>query len=193
MVFTRKHEAGKPKTRLHKYKDARLCQRGVGYDANALYPSTMFQEMPCGKEKIVVYPYPSEAVAEFENRLKTKQWSGFAEVDISVPKELWGKLEEFSPLFQNSTIPNQAIPEHMKKYLRQINRTVIPGQKKVLGLLSANTILLYAPLFEWYLDHGLKITAVYLTIDFKPQKIFPWFVQQVTENGREGVSDPGIR
>ena len=55
-------------------------------------PSTMLQEMPCGKEKIVVYPYPSEAVAEFENRLKTKQWFGLAEVDISVPNELWDKF-----------------------------------------------------------------------------------------------------
>ena len=66
-VFTRKHKAGKTKIRSHKYEDARLCQRVLGYDANALYPSTMLQEMPCGKEKIVVYPYASEAVAEFEN------------------------------------------------------------------------------------------------------------------------------
>ena len=78
--------------RSHKYEGARLCQRVLGYDANALYPSTMLQEMPCGKEKIVVYPFPSEAVAEFENRLKTKQWFGFAEVDISVPNELWDKF-----------------------------------------------------------------------------------------------------
>ena len=70
LVFTRKHEAGKTKIRSHKYEDARLCQRVLGYNANALYPSTTLQEMPCGKEKIVVYPYPSEAVAELENRLK---------------------------------------------------------------------------------------------------------------------------
>ena len=68
---------------------------------------------------------------------------------------------------------------------------MIPGQKKLLGLLSANKILLYAPLLEWHLDHRLKITAVYRTIDYKPQKIFPWFVQQVAENRREGDSDPG--
>ena len=78
LVFTRKHEAGKTKIRSHKYEDALLCQQVLGYDANALYLNTMLQEMPCGKEKIVVYPYPSEAVAEFEKRLKTKQWFGFA-------------------------------------------------------------------------------------------------------------------
>jgi len=130
LVFTRKHEAGKTKIRSHKYEDARFCQKVVGYDANALYPSTMFQEMPCGKEKIVFHPYPSDAVAEFENRLKTKQWFGFAEVDISVPKELWDKFEEFPPLFKNSTIPNKVIPENIKNYLRRTNRTLLPGQKK---------------------------------------------------------------
>jgi len=137
LVFTRKHEAGKTKIRSHKYEDARFCQRVAGYDANALYPSTMFQEMPCGKEKVVFYPFPSEVVAEFENRLKTKQWFGFAEVDISVPKELWDKVEEFPPLFQNNIVPNKAIPENMKNYLRRTNRTLLPGQKKLLGLLSA--------------------------------------------------------
>ena len=78
----------------------------------------------------------------------------------------------------------------MKTYLRKTNRTAIPGQKKLLGLLSAKKILLYAPLLERYLDHGLKITAVYRTIDYEPQKIFSWFVQQVTENRCEGDSDP---
>ena len=115
LVFTRKHEAGKTKIRSHKYEDVRLCQRVVGYDANSLYPSTMCQEI---KEKVVVYPYPSEAVAEFENQLKTKQWFGFAEVDISVPNELWDKFEEFPPLFQNNIVPNKAIPENMKNRLR---------------------------------------------------------------------------
>jgi len=99
LVFTRKHEVGKTKIRSHKYENARLCQRVLGYDANALYPSTMLQEMPCGKEKIVVYPYPSEAVADFEDRLWTKQWFGFAEVDISVPNEFWDKFEKLPPLF----------------------------------------------------------------------------------------------
>ena len=40
------------------------------------------------------------------------------------------------------------------------------------------------------LDHGLKITTVYRAIDYEPQKIFSWFVQQVTANRREGDSDP---
>ena len=52
IVFTRLHEAGKTKIRGHQFEDARLCKKILGYDANALYLSTMLQDMPCGEEKI---------------------------------------------------------------------------------------------------------------------------------------------
>ena len=105
LVFTRKHEAGKTAIRSHKYENARVCRRVVGYDANALYPSTMLQEMPCGKEKVVHYENPAEELDNFIGRLRRNEWFGFAEVDISVPRELCEKCEEFPPLFYNSSIP----------------------------------------------------------------------------------------
>ena len=49
LVFTRKHDAAKTKIRSYKDEDARLCQQVLGYDANALYPSNILQEMRCGK------------------------------------------------------------------------------------------------------------------------------------------------
>ena len=50
-------------------------------------------------------------------------------------------------------------------------------------------MLIYAPLLKWYLDHGLKITAVYRTINYRPQKIFEWFVNEVANNRRKGDAD----
>ena len=50
-----------------------------------------------------------------------------------------------------------------------------------MGALSAQRMLVYAPLLLWYVEHGAVITKVYRTIDYKPAKIFPWFVEQVTE------------
>ena len=70
------------------------------------------------------------------------------------------------------------------------NRT--PKQNKLLRRLSGEKLLLYAPLLEWYLDHGLKITAVHRTIDYKSKKIFNWFVDKVTENRRKGDEHPDI-
>lgn len=40
---------------------------------------------------------------------------------------------------------------------------------------------------RWYMDHGVMITAVYQTIDYQADKVFPWFVEQVTEARRMGV------
>ena len=59
------------------------------------------------------------------------------------------------------------------------------NQPNLVGALSAETILLYAPLLKWYLDHGLKIRAVYRTVDYVPQKAFKRFVEKVTGNRRK--------
>lgn len=60
------------------------------------------------------------------------------------------------------------------------------NQRKLVAALSAQKILLYAPLLKWYLEHGLKIIVVHRTIDYVPQKTFKWFVEKVTENRRNG-------
>ena len=53
LVFTRVHEVGKTRIRSHQIAEPRLCKNILGYDANALYLSTMLREMPCGKERVV--------------------------------------------------------------------------------------------------------------------------------------------
>ena len=55
--------------------------------------------------------------------------------------------------------------------------------------MSAKKILLYAPLLAWYLNRGLKLTAVYRTIDYEPREIFSWFVNEVANNRRKGDAD----
>ena len=189
LVFTRKHVAGETRIRSHQYEDARLCRRILGYDANWLYPSTMMKEMPCGPGHITTYNNPMAAALVLPQLIGTKQWFGFAEVDIEVPRELWPDFEEFPPLFINRSIPDNLVPQHMRDYLRQSGRKRFPEQQKLLGVLSAKKILLYAPLLEWYLNNGLKVTAVYRTIDYKPREIFSWFVNEVADNRRKGDAD----
>ena len=254
LVFTRYHEVGKTKIRSHKYEDAKPCQKIQGYDANALYLSTMLREMPCGKEKVVNWggteqryvevdieiphwlhknlekscPFPIDkkllpaerggikveniaiyepllgwleengaeilaehrviiysAVEQFITALKEKSWFGFAEVDIKIPENLHEKFEEMCPFFYNKEVPKEAVPKHMLDYLEKTKRKFIP-QKKLMGALSAEKTLLYAPLLEWYIDHGAEITKVHRTIDYQPAVIFEWFVNQVTEARRTG-------
>ena len=189
LVFTRKHVAGETRIRSHQYEDARVCRRILGYDANSLYPSTMMKEMPCGPGFVKSYDNPEAYARVFPQFLWMEEWFGFAEVDIEVPEELWPEFEEFPPLFINRGVPDSAVPQHMHDYLQQSGRKRFPEQKKLLGVMSAKKILLYAPLLAWYLNQGLKLTAVYRTIDYEPREIFSWFVNEVANNRRKGDAE----
>ena len=92
LVFTRKRIAGQTRIRSHKFELARIVQRILGFDANSLYPSTMAKEMPCGKETVVHYEDPAQAVKDLIPRLYSKRWFGFAEVDIEVPPRFVGNI-----------------------------------------------------------------------------------------------------
>ena len=180
IVFTRYHVVSVIKIRVHQIENPRLCQNILGYDANALYLSTMLRDMPCGKEKVVHYTQEKGDAWVLTQRLKADTWFGFAEVDIETPEPLWPKFAEMIPFFLNKEVPSKAVPQHMLDYLQKTGRNRGDG-KKLVGALSAEKLQVYAPLLRRYLDHGAVITAVYRTIDYQAGKIFPWFVEQVTE------------
>ena len=188
LVFTRYHEVGVTEIRSHRIEEPRLCKNILGYDANALYLSTMLREMPCGKERVVHYDDDDEFQLQaslLTQRLKDGNCFGFAEVDIKIPEPLHSKFEEMCPFFFNKEVPIEIVPKHMLDYLTRTGRKRGDGIKLV-GALSAERLLVYAPLLLWYVDHGAVITKVYRTIDYKSAKIFPWFVEQVTEARRTG-------
>ena len=110
LVFMQYHEVGVTKIRSHQTAELRLCQRILGYDANALYLSTMLEEMPCGKEKVVHYTggWAARAPLHLAQRLKNGTWFGFAEVDIEIPEPLRRKFEEMCPFFYNKKVPVEA-------------------------------------------------------------------------------------
>jgi len=58
IVFTRYHEVGATRIRSHLYPTAKPYKRILGYDTNALYLSTMLNDMPCGEEKVTDYEDP---------------------------------------------------------------------------------------------------------------------------------------
>ena len=144
--------------------------------------------MPCGKEAVVRYNAPVEAVSCFTECLKAGAWFDFAEVDIKIPKRLWMKFEEMPPFFYTKQVSDEAVPQHMKAYCHRTGRTRGEG-KKLVGALSAQKLLLYAPLLRWYVEHGTAITAVHRTIGYQATKIFTWFVEQVAETRRTGDID----
>ena len=105
---------------------------------------------------------------------------GFAEVDIEIPQKLWMKFEEMPPFFFTKQIPDEAVPQHMKAYMERTGRKR-GARKKQVGGRSAQKLLLYARLLQWYMKHGTEITAVYRTIDYQATKALKRFVDRVTE------------
>ena len=118
-------------------------------------------------------------------KLKPGTWFGFAEVDIEIAEHLKPKFEEMCPFFLNKEVPIVAVPQHMKDYLQKTVRKRVDA-KKLVGALSTKKLLLFAPLLRWYIDHRAHISKVYRTINYKPAKIFPWFVEPVAEARRSG-------
>ena len=184
IVFKRHHESGVTKIRPHRVRTPKTCAKIVGYDANALYLSAMARDMPGGKGEVVAYENPQEGV----ERVCDPDWFGFAEVHIEISKRLWAKFEEMPPFFCNKQIPEPAVPPHMKAYRDRTGRTQSKSQK-LFGSLSAEKMLVYAPLLKWYLSHDAVLTAVYRTIDYQPTRSLEWFVNEVTEAKRTGDVD----
>ena len=195
IVFCRYHERNVSSMRSHMNEKPKTCKTILGYDANMLYPSTLMQDFPCGKEKLFKV---STLEAKHNLEVLTRDMQdgslfGFAQVDIEVPKDLFEKFSEMSPLFVVQEIPNDQIPEHMHEYLRKTGRKRISGTHKLCGLMVAKKILLYTPLLKWYLDHGLKVTAFHQFLRYKRGKPFAWFPEEVADARRQADKDPDKR
>ena len=150
IVFCRYQERDVTGIRSHVYPASKACKTVLGLDANMLYPSTLMQDFPCGKEQLIKVPTP-EAKHNLEVLARGVQDGslfGFAQVDIEVPEDLFEKFSEMSPLFVVQEILNDQISEHMHEYLRKTRRKRILGTRKLCGLMKATRILLFTPLLK---------------------------------------------
>ena len=92
-------------------------------------------------------------------------------------------------LFVVQEIPDCAIPEEMKIYKEKTGRKTVKGTKKLLGVVKAKEILLYTALIEWYLQHGLRLTAIHRLVEYEPGMPFAWFPQEVANARRKMDKD----
>ena len=196
IVFCRYAEAGVSKIRSHIYSEkAKICRSVQGLDANSLYLFCSGQEMPCGKEKVFhcdteAKPEQSSAQQDeiIQNVLNDKLF-GFFQVDIEVPEQKRKRFSEFSPLFIISEVPEYQIPQHMKDYKINTGRKMIKNNKKLLGVMKAEKILLYSPLLKWYLNHGLQVTKIHRYISYTSGRPFKWFPEEVSSARRAADQD----
>ena len=148
--------------------------------------------MPCGKDTLVVNekPFDQKRIEKFSKDVLKGKVFGFAQVDIEVSDELYDKFSEMAPVFVVQEIPDCDIPEEMKIYKEKTGRKTVKGTKKKLGVMKAKKMLLYTPLIKWYLQHGLRLTAVHQLVEYKPGKPFSWFPQVVASARHEADKNP---
>ena len=191
IVFCRYAEAGVSQIRSHIYSrseaGAKICRSVQGLDANSLYLFCSGQEMPCGKEK-VFHCDPEEKDKLIQNVLNDKLF-GFFEVDIEVPEQKRKRFSEFCPLFILDKVPEEQIPQHMKDYQINTGRKKIKNNKKLLGVMKAEKILIYSPLLKWYLNHGLQVTKIQRYISYTSGRPFKWFPEEVSSARRDADND----
>ena len=188
IVFCRYAEAGVSKIRSHIYSEkAKTCRSVHGLDSNSLYLFCSGQEMPCGKEKVFKCN-PEEQDEIIQNVLNDKLF-GFFEVDIEVPEQKRKRFLEFCPLFVISEVPEDQIPQHMKDYKINTGRKMIKNNKKLLGVMKTEKILLYSPLLKWYLNHGLQVTKIHRYISYTSGRPFKWFPEEVSSARRDADND----
>ena len=190
IVFCRYADAGVSKIRSHIYThaDAKICRSVQGLDANSLYLFCSGQEMPCGKEK-VFHCDSSEEQDEIIQNVLNDELFGFFEVDIEVPEQKRKRFSEFCPLFVISEVPEDQIPQHMKDYKINTGRKMIKNNKKLLGVMKAEKILIYSPLLKWYLNHGLQVTKIHRYISYTSGRPFKWFPEEVSSARRAADQD----
>lgn len=162
MVFTWYHEVGMATIRDHQFAEPRTCKQILGYEANALYLSTMLREVPCENEKVTQYDDLAQAALHLRQRLKDWTWFRLAEVDVEIPLHLLPKLEQLSPFFFYEQVPEGPAPLHMQEYLTHKSRKRGDG-RKLVGALSPEKMPVHAPASlvaslvcgPWGSDHGL--------------------------------------
>ena len=189
IVFCRYAEAGVSQIRSHIYShaDAKICRSVQGLDANSLYLYCSGQEMHCGKKK-VFHCDPEEKDKLIQNVLNDKLF-GFFQVEIEVPEQLRKHFSEFSPLFILDEVPEEQIPQHMKDYQINTGRKKIKNNKKLLGVMKAEKILIYSPLLKWYMNHGLQVTKIHRYISYTSSRPFAWFPEEVSSARRAADND----
>ena len=77
----------------------------------------------------------------------------------------------------------------MHDYLQQSGRKRFPEQKKLLGVMSAKKILLYAPLLAWYLNPVSSLRQCTEPSSTSLARSSGWFVNEVANNRRKGDAD----
>ncbi|EGF80776.1 hypothetical protein BATDEDRAFT_24655 [Batrachochytrium dendrobatidis JAM81] len=177
IVFHHYHERNKTRIR-----GGRLCQKILGYDANALYLWALSQDMPCGEHKMIE-PYP-----DILEDVMNGSFFGEIECDIAVPEHVKEYFAEMPPIFKNTEIQYKDLNSDTKAQVKPNYKS-----KKLIGSMFGNKIMFPTKLLKWYLEHGLMVSNITYAVKYERKAPFKSFAQQVSNERRAGDTSPDYK
>lgn len=109
---------------------------------------------------------------------------GLVQCDVEVPAHLREYFSEMPPIFKNCAVSREDIGDFMKDYAKE-HKLLSQPRQTLISSFSAQGILLTTPLLQWYLSHGLMVTNIQQTVEYKPQKCFQNFGEKVSNARRQ--------
>ena len=73
----------------------------------------------------------------------------------------------------------------MQQFARHAGENENP-RRLLVGAMAAKSMLIMTPLLKWYLEKGLKVTAIHETVEYHPTSCFKPFVEEVATARRAG-------
>ena len=144
------------------------------------------------------YGNKSVSMDQILSAVKDDEFFGMIECDIECPEQ-WDPehvrsippeayFGEMCPLFVTCKIPFELIGEKMQKFVKDNNMSQ-KDRTLLVGGMKAQKVLLASPLVKFYLDHGMKITRIYETVEYQKMPCFRKFAEEVTKHRRAGDID----
>ena len=172
-------------TQIPRREDVSKSRRVLGYDANALYPSTM----PCAKEVVGSWPQTPGNVEKFidvlqRDSLASPRWTS------RFPESCGRSSKKCRRYF----IPNPS----QARQCRSIWKTTWRAASSSPCTTKEGWLAPFQHQKSWCTRRCLSSTSTMVyksqrfprTIDYVPLKIFTWFVNKVMENRPKGDQNP---
>lgn len=197
IIFNRYMKANETKIQKVEWnmKEKKFVQRSTEFyhlccamfDAANLYGYCQEQGLPCGDPIIKLRGDVNDMMRRhgknFYKNLFNPDIDGndllWIKGDFYVPENLYTYFAEFPPMIRKATIGKDDLSPN-QQLLWGKNR---PKSTKLIATMAAKNTIIYAPLAQWYLEHGVKIDIHYLVYG-KKNACYKDFVKRTADDRR---------
>ena len=113
---------------------------------------------------------------------------GAALVDITTPDELRERFSDLPPIFKHADIGLEDLSDYMKNLCLESGANT-NKRRSLISSYHAREILIITPLLRWYMEHGLVVTKLYMTLEWEPRRCFQDLTQSMAECRRQSDRD----